>query len=197
MTYFKGHSTAYFARLTKSLESLDHTEIDNAIALIADAWSNDKQIITFGNGGSSLTSLHFITDWNKSVFMAAGRPFRGRCLVDNIGLVMAYGNDISFQDIFVEQLKNVLVPGDLVLAISGSGNSENVIRAVEYANNNGAITLGLCGYSGGKLKETAQHSVWANVNDMQLCEDVHSIFGHIVMQSLCGRLSHNNKALQS
>ncbi|MGN5480584.1 SIS domain-containing protein [Cupriavidus basilensis] len=73
-----------------------------------------------------------------------------------MGLVMAYGNDISFQDIFVEQLKNILTPGDLVIAISGSGNSENVIRAVDYANKNDAVTLGLCGYRGGKLKEMAQ-----------------------------------------
>jgi D-sedoheptulose 7-phosphate isomerase len=99
---------------------------------------------------------------------------------------MAYGNDLSFQDIFVEQLKNLLEPGDLVIAISGSGNSENVIRAVRYANANGAVTLGLCGYRGGKLKQLAQHVVWADVDDMQLSEDAHAIFGHIVMQRLCG-----------
>jgi D-sedoheptulose 7-phosphate isomerase len=189
MTDFKGHSTAYFAKLTKLLDGFDHTRIDHAIALIAEAWRNDKQIITFGNGGSSLTALHFVNDWNKSVSTVGKRPFRGRCLVDNIGLVMSYGNDISFQDIFVEQLKNILLPGDLVIAISGSGNSENVIRAIEYANKNGAVTLGLCGYSGGKLKELAQHYVWAKVNDMQLSEDLHAVFGHIVMQSLCGHLT--------
>ena len=184
-----GYTTTYFAKLTKLFEHLDHTEVDRAVDLIAKAWRNNKQIITFGNGGSSLTALHFITDWNKGVSMACNRPFRGRCLVDNIGLVMAYGNDTSFQEIFVEQLKNVLLPGDLVIAISGSGNSENVIRAVEYANKNGAVTLGLSGYSGGKLKELSQHNVWVNADDMQLCEDVHSIFGHIVMQSLCGKTS--------
>lgn len=133
-----------------------------------------------------MTALHFINDWNKSIFMATGRPFRGRSLVDNMGLVMSYGNDVSFQDIFVEQIKNVLQEGDLVIAISGSGNSENVIRAVRYANENGGVTLGLCGYSGGKLKGLAQHVVWANVDDMQLSEDIHAIFGHIVMQRLCG-----------
>jgi len=133
-----------------------------------------------------MTALHFITDWNKSIFMSTGIPFRGRTLVDNMGLLMAYGNDTSFQDIFIEQLKNILQPGDLVIAISGSGNSENVIRAVDFANANKAVTLGLCGYSGGKLRERAQHSIWARVDDMQLCEDVHAIFGHIVMQRLCG-----------
>jgi D-sedoheptulose 7-phosphate isomerase len=117
--------------------------------------------------------------------MSSKKPFRGRSLVDNMGLVMSYANDISFQDVFVEQLKNILLPGDLVLAISGSGNSENVIRAVDYANKNGAVTLGLCGYRGGKLKQMARHVVWADVDDMQLAEDAHAIFGHIVMQKLC------------
>ncbi len=184
MKDFTGHSAAYFARLNDLLKAVNHESIDHAISLIADAWHGGRQIITLGNGGSSLTALHFINDWNKSLFMRGLRPFRGRSLVDNIGLITAYGNDVAFNDIFVEQLKNILLPGDLVIAISGSGNSENVIRAVEYANQNGAVTLGLCGYSGGKLKERAQHCVWAAVDDMQLAEDVHAIFGHIVMQCL-------------
>lgn len=185
MKTFAGDSAAYFNRLTRLAGELDHTSVDQAIQLIADAWHRGSQIITLGNGGSSITALHYITDWNKSIFLTGQKPFRGRSLVDNIGLVMAYGNDVSFVDIFVEQLKNILQPNDLVIAISGSGNSENVIRAVEYANENGAVTLGLCGYSGGKLKDLASHVVWAKVNDMQLAEDVHAIFGHIVMQSLC------------
>lgn len=186
MKEFNGHSSSYIAKLSKVLNELDCASIDTAVKMIADAHLSGKQIISLGNGGSSLTALHFINDWNKSVFMQSGRPFRGRSLVDNIGLIMSYGNDISFQDVFVEQLKNILSPGDLVIAISGSGNSENVIRAVKYANENGAITLGLCGYSGGRLKEIAQHHVWVNVHDMQLVEDIHAIFGHIAMQSLCG-----------
>ena len=108
--------------------------MDRAVDVVNDAWMRGAQIITLGNGGSSMTALHFVTDWNKSIYMKSKRPFRGRTLVDNMGLLMAYGNDTSFQDIFVEQLKNVMQPGDLVLAISGSGNSENVIRAVDYAN---------------------------------------------------------------
>lgn len=183
---FSGASAQYFDRLSRAFVALDKESIDHAVGLVEVAWSTGKQIITLGNGGSSVTALHFITDWNKSVFTAGKRRFRGRCLVDNIGLVMAYGNDISFQDIFVEQLKNILEPSDLVIAISGSGNSENVLRAVNYANDNGAITLGLCGFDGGKLKEIAHHSVWVNIHDMQISEDVHSVFGHIVMQSLCG-----------
>jgi D-sedoheptulose 7-phosphate isomerase len=175
----------YLNKLSILLSQLDRLQIDNGVQVISDAWHAGKQIITLGNGGSSLTALHFINDWNKSIYMSSKKPFRGRSLVDNIGLVMSYANDISFQDVFVEQLKNILMPGDLVLAISGSGNSENVIRAVDYANKNGAVTLGLCGYRGGKLKQMAQHVVWADVDDMQLAEDSHAIFGHIVMQKLC------------
>ena len=185
-TTYAGATEHYFGKLGQLLDVMDRDQLDNGIAVIDDAWKRGAQIITLGNGGSSMTALHFITDWNKSVYMSSQRPFRGRTLVDNMGLLMAYGNDISFQDLFAEQLKNILQPGDLVIAISGSGNSENVIRAVDYANENGAVTLGLCGYSGGRLKEKAQHVIWANVNDMQLCEDVHAIFGHIVMQKLCG-----------
>jgi D-sedoheptulose 7-phosphate isomerase len=175
---------AYSQRLTEVLAALPHTSIDSAIDLIEKTWQAGKQIITLGNGGSSLTALHYINDWNKSIFLNTGVPFRGRSLVDNVGLIMSYANDIAFEDIFVEQLKNILNPGDLVIAISGSGNSENVIRAVKYANIHEGVTLGICGYRGGKLKNLAQHVVWVDVDDMQLAEDVHFIFGHMVMQRL-------------
>ncbi|QOJ20064.1 MAG: SIS domain-containing protein [Gammaproteobacteria bacterium] len=178
-------ATSYLDKLQATLAALDRDQIDHAVGLVTAAWENGRQIITLGNGGSSLTALHFINDWNKSIYLSSGRSFRGRSLLDNVGLIMSYSNDISFEDMFVEQLKNIMEPGDLVLALSGSGNSENVIRAVQYANTHGAVTLGLCGYSGGKLKEIAQHHVWAAVNDMQISEDVHAIFGHIVMQALC------------
>jgi D-sedoheptulose 7-phosphate isomerase len=181
-----GNSYDYTAKLSKVLDRLDHGSIDNAVNVIYQAWVNGNQVLTLGNGGSSLTALHFINDWNKSVFIKCGKPFRGRSLVDNIGLMTSYANDVSYENIFVDQLKNILLPGDLVIAISGSGNSENVIRAINYANENGSVTLGLCGYTGGELKNIAQHVVWVNVDDMQLAEDVHSIFGHIVMQALCG-----------
>jgi D-sedoheptulose 7-phosphate isomerase len=188
MSAYAGTAKNYFDKLVPFLGGLDRAEIDKAIGVIAEAWQNGKQIITLGNGGSAITALHMINDWNKSMYMATGKPFRGRSLVDNMGLVMAYGNDVSFQDIFIEQLKNILEPGDLVIAISGSGNSENVIRAVTYANDNGAVTLGLCGYNGGKLKTLAHHTVWANADDMQLCEDAHLIFCHMVMQRLSGMM---------
>lgn len=182
-----GASADYLRRLGQALAALDEEALDRAIALVDDAWRRDAQVITLGNGGSALTALHMVTDWTKGVFMKTGRPFRGRSLVENMGLFAAYANDTSYEDVFAEQLKGVMRPGDLVIAISGSGNSENVIRAVRHANANGAVTLGLCGFRGGRLKDLAHHTVWAAVDDMQLCEDVHAIFGHIVMQALSSR----------
>jgi D-sedoheptulose 7-phosphate isomerase len=188
-------SATYIANLQRVLTNLDAAQFDAGVAQVRGAWERGAQIITLGNGGSAMTALHYITDWSKMVFAHTGKPFRGRTLVDNMGLIMAYGNDNSFADIFIEQLRNIMQPGDLVIAISGSGNSENVIRAVDYANGNGGVTLGLSGFSGGRLREKAQTSIWVNVNDMQLCEDVHAVFCHVVMQSLCGVLKPLNGPL--
>jgi D-sedoheptulose 7-phosphate isomerase len=181
-----GASREYLGRLSRTIEGCDVGSMDAGVEMIRQAWEDGRQIITLGNGGSAMTALHYITDWNKSVYLSSGRPFRGRTLSDNMGLITAYANDISYADVFVEQLRNLASPGDLVIAISGSGNSENVIRAVTYANEIGCRTLGLTGYSGGRLKGLVQHSIWVGVDDMQLSEDLHAIFGHIVMQTLCG-----------
>jgi len=182
-----GTARTYLNRLCEVLNRVDTDELDRAIELLHQAWSEGRQIITCGNGGSALTALHYLTDWNKMVFISSGKPFRGRCLADNVGLITAYANDISYQDIFREQLKPMLQPGDLLVGISGSGNSENVLRAIDYANEHEGVTLGICGYHGGKLRELAHHSICSNVPDMQLSEDLHLIFGHIVMQTLCSQ----------
>jgi D-sedoheptulose 7-phosphate isomerase len=186
LTDYSGLADRYLTKLIALLAKQNREEIDAAVAVIAKAWTSGHQIVVFGNGGSAITALHFVTDWAKSISMKSGRPFLARTLVDNMGLITAYANDVSYADVFREQLKAVLKPGDVALAISGSGNSENVVRAVEYANEIGAVTIGLCGYRGGKLKGLAQHVVWADVDDMQLAEDLHAIFGHILMQGLCG-----------
>ncbi len=180
-----GFAEGYLTRLTETVRLLDIAQMDRALDIIKTAWENGNQVICFGNGGSALTAQHYVNDWNKSIYLATGRPFLGRCLAENMGLVMAYANDFCFEDVFVEQLKPIMRQRDVVIGISGSGNSENVLRAVSYANSHGAITLGICGYDGGRLKELAQYHIWAAVNDMQLSEDIHFFFGHIVMQALC------------
>lgn len=160
-------------------------EIDNAISLIKSKFISGSKIITCGNGGSAYTASHYITDWNKMVNIATGKQFKGISLCDNIGLLTAFGNDISYDDVFSGQLKSILSPEDLLITVSGSGNSPNVIRAIEYANSVGAHTLAIVGYDGGKSKLLSKQSVWINSFDMQLCEDLHLMFGHMVMKELC------------
>lgn len=176
---------SYFEQLTLIIGKLDVASVDGAISLVHNAWMNKRKILVCGNGGSALTASHYINDWNKMAYLSSGRPFRGTSLSDNMGLVTAYSNDISYEDVYREQLKNLMDEGDLVVAISGSGNSENVVRAVNYANENGGVTLAICGYDGGKIKKLAQHALWVPSFDMQICEDLHFVFGHMVMKSLC------------
>lgn len=155
------------------------------IDLIRSKFEAGKKIITCGNGGSASTASHYITDWNKMINLATGQRFRGLSLCDNIGLITAYGNDISYDEVFAGQLKAIMDEGDLLVAISGSGNSPNVLKAVEYANSIGGDTLAVVGYEGGKLKPMCKQAVWVPSFDMQLCEDVHLMFGHMVMKTLC------------
>ena len=172
-------------RLRECFEDLNYDALDAGVELIRKTWLEGGQIISLGNGGSALTALHFMTDWTKIISLNTGRQFRGRTLVDNIGLMTGYANDTSYAEVFSEQLKAIATQGDLVIAISGSGNSENVIRAVETANTMGCETLGLCGYSGGRLRKIAKHVISVNVQDMQLSEDTNAIFGHMVVKALC------------
>ena len=178
--------SSYYGHLSQMMGQLDHASVDAAIDLIKKSWDDGKKIFVCGNGGSALTASHYINDWNKMAYLSTGKPFRGHCLSDNMGLMTAYANDVSYDDVYSEQLKNLMDEGDLVVAVSGSGNSENVVRAIKTANEKGGITLAICGYDGGKVKQLAQHSLWIPSFDMQICEDLHFIFGHMVMKSLCG-----------
>lgn len=175
----------YLAAHAALAKQIDHAMVDSAIGVIRQKFQEGKKIITCGNGGSASTASHYITDWNKMVNLATGRKFRGMSLCDNVGLITAYGNDLSYDEVFSGQLAALADPGDLLVAISGSGNSPNVLKAVEYANANGIDTLAVVGYDGGKLKPMAKKSVWVPSFDMQLCEDVHLMFGHMVMKTLC------------
>jgi D-sedoheptulose 7-phosphate isomerase len=193
----RSNSRDYLNKLSVAIESLDALAMDEAIDVIRQGWQRGNQIIALGNGGSAVTAIHFMTDWSKMISAVGDKPFRGRTLIDNIGMLTAYANDVSFSDVFSEPLKHTAQAGDVVLAISGSGNSENVIRAVELANAIGCTTIGLCGFGGGKLRKVAQHVVWVDIDDMQICEDLHAVFGHIVMQSLCGGIKHAVPGLRS
>jgi D-sedoheptulose 7-phosphate isomerase len=180
--------SAYLEAHERLAGKLDRRAFQAGVDAVRAAFEAGTQIITCGNGGSAYAASHFVTDWNKMINLATGRKFRGISLCDNIGIVTAFANDIAYDEVFAGQLKAILQPGDLVIAISGSGNSRNVVKAVEYANQAGAATLALVGYDGGALKRIAKHSVWVPSYDMQLCEDVHLMFGHMVMKSLCGSI---------
>ncbi len=193
MNNVKAKIENYCSRLKKTLDALDTENIVNAVNVIRRAFIEGRQIFIMGNGGSAATSSHIACDLNKGASADLGRKFKVICLNDNMPTILATANDLSYEDIFVEQLKNFLRPSDVVVGISGSGNSKNVLKAIEYANQNGGITIGLCGYDGGKLKKVSQHSIHIAINDMQISEDIHLIIGHIMMQIFKTSLNSVNK----
>ena len=178
----------YLNLLQKTISSLNSAEIDNFLDVLMTAYNAGSTIFIFGNGGSAATASHFATDLNKGISYGLEKRFRVMALTDNFSTVSAYSNDTSYDDVFVEQMKNFIKPGDLVIGISGSGNSKNVIKAIEYANASGNTTVGITGYDGGKLRQFAKYSVNANINDMQISEDIHMILGHLTMKLLNGAI---------
>lgn len=177
----------YLQQHISVIQKLDHQEIENAINLIKEISKKENRIAVCGNGGSAVAASHYVTDWNKMVYAHTGLKFNGICLSDNIGLITAYSNDLSYDEVFSEQVKNLLNPGDLLITLSGSGNSENVVRATLTAKEMNIKTLTICGFDGGRLKKVSDNFVWIRSNDMQLCEDAHTVFGHMVTKSLCGQ----------
>lgn len=174
----------YLQDVKTVIDKLDRNEIETFIKLLLTAKENKNTIFVMGNGGSASTASHFACDISKGVSYGQENRFKIICLNDSIPTIMAYSNDVSYEDIFVEQLKNLFKKGDMVIGFSGSGNSKNVLKAIGHANSNNGITVGITGYTGGKLKEISQFSINTNVNDMQISEDMHMILVHILMKSL-------------
>lgn len=172
----------YFDLLKRTVDNLDRSEIGKFIDIINEAYDKGANIYVCGNGGSALTASHFACDFNKGVSSELEKRFRVIPLTDNIATIMAYANDMSYDDIFSEQLKNHLKKDDVVIGISGSGNSPNVLKAIEIAAKNNNITIGLTGFDGGKLRQIVSHSVNVNCNDMQISEDVHMVLCHLIMK---------------
>jgi D-sedoheptulose 7-phosphate isomerase len=177
--------SSYLAAHTQLAKQINTDAFQKGIDIVNSAFGAGKKIITCGNGGSASTASHYITDWNKMVNLSTGKKFRGVCLCDNVGLITAYGNDLSYEDVFAGQIDALMDEGDLLVAVSGSGSSPNVIKAIEAARRAGGNVLGVVGYDGGKMMPMCDHSVWVQSFDMQLCEDVHLMFGHMVMKTLC------------
>jgi D-sedoheptulose 7-phosphate isomerase len=174
--------STYLNQLTQVINNLHKNEIVEVANVLKFARDNGKQIFVFGNGGSASTATHFACDINKGVSRDDINRFKVICLNDNIPTMLAYSNDVGYDVVFSEQLKNFVNKGDVVIGISGSGNSKNVLLAIETAKQFGATTIGVTGFKGGKLKEICDFSFNANVDDMQLSEDVHMIWVHLMMK---------------
>lgn len=178
----------YFSALKECLDQLPAEKITDLAEMIYQAYKQDKQIFVMGNGGSASTASHFACDINKCVSYGLKKRTKIISLSDNIPIMLAYANDLSYEDVFIEQLKNFFNRGDLVIGISGSGNSKNVLKAIQFANHNGGPTAGITGFDGGKLAKISQFSLVVPVNDMQLSEDLHLIVTHILMKILYKKL---------
>lgn len=174
------------------LQALDVEAINDAMNLIMEAYEAQKKIYIFGNGGSSATASHYQNDFNKGISEYVEKKFNFVCLNDNMATIMAIANDIGFEEVFRFQLKNKLEEGDIIIAISGSGNSKNVINAVEYAKSQGNKVIGMTGFNGGKLKQLSDISLHADINSMQVTEDIHMIFDHMIMSIFYGTLCGKN-----
>jgi D-sedoheptulose 7-phosphate isomerase len=180
----KKEITNYLSSLKSTLENTNIEEIENVAKLFISTRDSNKQIFVFGNGGSGSTASHMVCDIIKGCSYEKEKRFRIICLNDNIPTLLAYSNDVGYDYVFLEQLKNLMNEGDLVLGISGSGNSLNVIKALEYANAEGGNTIAFTGFSGGKLKKIANNNVHVNIDDMQISEDLHVIVMHIIYKLL-------------
>jgi len=175
--------TDYLNDIIRCLEEIREDNagfFDELATILLKARAENRKIFFCGNGGSASTASHFTSDLAKGTIVEGTPRFRALSLADNIPQMLAWGNDSCYEDIFVEQLKNLWDPGDVLIGISGSGNSENVLRAVEYANQNGGTTVGLTGFDGGKLKDMTRLCLVVPVHYMQKIEDIHMLVDHLV-----------------
>jgi D-sedoheptulose 7-phosphate isomerase len=146
---------------------------------LLEAYRDGHSLVLLGNGGSAATASHLVADFQKMIYLEGGKPFRAMACTDSMPLVTAWGNDTDYANVFAEQVRTWAGPGDVVLAISGSGNSPNVLRAVEVAREQGATTIGLSGFAGGRLAGMVDISINVPCDNMQRIEDVHMILGHL------------------
>ena len=185
---FRDFVAAYRKQLDECYAEIPLEKVERVADILLRARREDRRIFFLGNGGSATTASHMAVDFGKGTAVA-GRPrFRAVSLTDNVGLITAWSNDASYESIFKEQLENLLEPSDVVVAISASGNSPNVLCAVEFARKRGAITIGLIGFGGGKLKDIVDVDVSISSRNYGQVEDVHLTLDHILSQYLKTRI---------
>lgn len=185
----------FLERVGQELLRVEPAEIKRLADLMYDCYERGRFIFVCGNGGSGSNASHFCEDIGKGTLRPEDfdndnkKRVRILSLTDNTPYILAWGNDEGFERIFVEQLKNLANPGDLLIAISGSGNSPNVLRAVDWANGHGLTTFGCTGFSGGKLRTLAQHNFHVPLDDMGIVESIHLTAFHWVVDHLLKRIS--------
>ena len=181
----------YMDRLCQEVQGLDLGQLENVSQVIEDAYHAGRFVFIIGNGGSGANASHLSEDLAKATL----RDFEGQkrlkvlSLTDNTSGIMAWGNDEGYDRIFVEQLTNLASPGDVLLAISGSGNSPTILRAVEWANATGMTTVGITGFGGGKLKSLGHHNMHTAIDDMGMVESLHQIAFHWIIDDLNRRFA--------
>ena len=188
-------TNAYLQRLNDELAKIDQVAMQRWVDLIFQAWENERFVYIFGNGGSGTTASHMAEDLGKSTLHQrdlsdeSKKRLKVLSLTDNAGWLMAVGNDLAYDQIFVQQLMNYGSQGDLVIAISGSGNSANVLNAVDWANRHGLTSFGLTGYSGGKLKQLQTDGLHVELDDMGMVESIHLCLFHWVLNDVFARIN--------
>ncbi len=175
-----GFSVHYRDELVKAIDSVDLAKVDQAIEVLAAARAEGRRIFVCGNGGSASTASHFATDLVKGASFGRTSRFRIMALTDSLPTITAYSNDVSYECIFVEQMKNFAEPRDVLIAISSSGNSPNVLRAAEYANSIGCTTIALTGRDGGLLGPLSQLEIRAGHMHTGRIEDLHVVVMHMI-----------------
>jgi D-sedoheptulose 7-phosphate isomerase len=185
----------YLERLKLELSRLDCAQIEKWAELVYEAWLHEKCVYVFGNGGSGTTATHISEDFGKSSLRdddlrdESKKRLRIMSLTDNVGWILAVANDLSYDQVFVQQLMNFGREGDLAIGISGSGNSKNVLNAIDWANRHGLVTLGLTGYDGGQLAKLAHHNLHVPLDDMGMVESIHVCVQHWVLNDLHARIN--------
>lgn len=169
------------------LKKTNFNILDDIYGELKHITNSESKVLTCGNGGSAHTAEHMVTDWLKMSFLLTENKLNIMSLVSNIGIVSAYANDINYENIFSEQLKVLGNKNDILIAISGSGNSENILQAALKANELNLKVISFIGYNGGKLKDISDIVFHVPSFDMQICEDIHLTAMHMLMKKLCNQ----------
>lgn len=183
-------------RMSELIRQLDHVAIGKVVNVVAEAGAAGRSVFTIGNGGSAAVASHFVNDMGVNSWVAGQPGIHVQCLCDNFASVTAVANDVSFEDVFRRQLECSLRAADVLIAMSVSGNSENIVRAVEYASEIDAVTVGMCGFDGGRLAQVAEHIVHvpSTPDEYGPVEDAFSIVCHMISSYLTmqrGRFLHH------